>query len=370
MADGGRAARPGLTPALRVLLRPDARAEAGLGHLARCTSLARALARAGAVPVFRVEAGALPALRAAGWEAEEAVPAEGDALGVLEEAGAFAAVVVDSYVLHPGLVERLYASARRLVLVDDLAELYAPADLVVNGAAHAASLAYDPARVGALLAGTRYLLLRPDFAEAPAPRPVPPRPERVLVAMGGGDPLGRMAPVLETVRAAVGEGPVLDAVVGPFFGAEWGARADAAWDARGVRLHRGKADLRPLMLRADLAVTAAGLALYELAACGVPTVAFSIAPNQRPQLAALAGAGALVSAGDAGEPGFEARLRDAAASLAASAPAREAAAREAHRAVDGRGAERVAARLLALCAAPRGTAPLVTSSRPPDTGAQ
>jgi spore coat polysaccharide biosynthesis predicted glycosyltransferase SpsG len=334
----------------RVLFRPDGGARAGLGHVGRCLSLAAAVRAAGGRPWFVTEADALGRVRAAGFDGAVAEPAPGDPLGVL---GARAeAVVVDSYRLTPPYLERLYAGTARLALVDDLGELYAPADLVVNGAAHAATLGYDHAAAGALLLGPRYMLLRPEYAGAPA-RTAPAHPRQVLVAMGGGDPLGIMAGVLEEVRAALGPGPALHAVVGPYFGPEWAAEdAAARWAAKGVHLHHAPPDLRPHIARADLAVTAAGITVYELAACGVPTVAFSIAPNQRPQLEVLAGEGALASAGDASSPGVPRALRTALLRLA-PAEARSALGRAAHAVVDGGGASRVAACLLALCAAPR-----------------
>jgi spore coat polysaccharide biosynthesis predicted glycosyltransferase SpsG len=337
----------------RVLFRPDGGARAGLGHVGRCLSLAAAVRAAGGRPRFVTEADAVDRVRAAGFDAAVAEPAPGDPLGVL---GAPAeAVLVDSYRLTPPYLERLYAGTARLALVDDLGELYAPADLVVNGAAHAGTLGYDPAEAGVLLLGPRYMLLGPEYAGAPA-RAAPEHPRQVLVAMGGGDPLGIMARVLEEVRAALGPGPELHAIVGPYFGPEWAPGGAAARAAEGVHLHRAPADLRPHVARADLAVTAAGITLYELAACGVPTVAFSIAPNQRPQLEVLAGEGALASAGDASSPGFPQALRAAVRRLA-PAEARSALGRAAHAVVDGGGASRVAACLLALCAAPRPPAP-------------
>lgn len=336
-----------------VLFRPDGGAGAGLGHVSRCLSLAAAVRSGGGRPWFVTEADAVGRVRAAGFKGEVAEPAPGDPLGLL---GARAeAVVVDSYRLTPPYLERLYAGTARLALVDDLGELYAPADLVVNGAAHAGTLGYDRTAAGVLLLGPRYMLLRPEYAGAPA-RSVPAHPRHVLVAMGGGDPLGIMERVLVEVRAALGPGPELHAIVGPYFGPEWAAEGTAArWAAEGVHLHRTPSDLRPHVARADLAVTAAGITLYELAACGVPTVAFSIAPNQRPQLEVLAGEGALASAGDASSPGFPRSLRAALRRLA-TADVRSALGRAAHAVVDGAGASRVAVCLLALCAAPRSPA--------------
>ena len=41
------------------------------------------------------------------------------------------------------------------------------------------------------------------------------------------------------------------------------------------------------MLKCDIAVTAGGSTLYELASCGIPMIVFSYAENQQPQIQAL-----------------------------------------------------------------------------------
>jgi spore coat polysaccharide biosynthesis predicted glycosyltransferase SpsG len=335
-----------------VVFRPDLAPEAGLGHFARCAAVAEAVVRGGGRALFVADAaGAAPA-RAAGWEVREALPPSADdplgVLGVLP--GGASALVVDSYRVTGALLARLRERVP-LVVIDDLAETYAPADLVVNGAAHAPGLAYDRAAVGAVLAGPRYMLLRGVFAE-PVRRNGARPLRRALLATGGGDPAGVMPRLLREVRAALPAEVEIDVVVGPYFPAEWrAAETSREWAGRGVHLHDAPADLRPLMLGADLAVTAAGLALYELAATGVPVVAFSIAPNQRPQLAVLAAAGALRSAGDAGEPEMWGRLGEHLAALRDAPAERAALAAAARGVVDGRGAARVAEALARL---PRG----------------
>ena len=47
-----------------------------------------------------------------------------------------------------------------------------------------------------------------------------------------------------------------------------------------IQLHTGVSDMAPLMQQCQLAVSANGTTVYELAACGVPTISFSIAEEQ------------------------------------------------------------------------------------------
>jgi spore coat polysaccharide biosynthesis predicted glycosyltransferase SpsG len=103
----------------------------------------------------------------------------------------------------------------------------------------------------------------------------------------------------------------------------------------GVELVPPAASLRDELLAADLVVTAAGQTSLEAAATGAPAVVVPMAPNQRPNAAALSAAGAAV----VGDP------REAISELVADAGRRAALARAAQAVVDGQGARRIAAAL-------------------------
>jgi spore coat polysaccharide biosynthesis predicted glycosyltransferase SpsG len=92
------------------------------------------------------------------------------------------------------------------------------------------------------------------------------------------------------------------------------------------------------MLEADLAVTAAGMTLYECLASGTPVVATCLADNQRPNFEALSRAGLIMR----GEP----LLSKAVLRLAEDAALREALSARGREVVDGKGAPRVAAEIL------------------------
>jgi UDP-2,4-diacetamido-2,4,6-trideoxy-beta-L-altropyranose hydrolase len=337
-----------------ILLRPDLDKRTGLGHLARCLALAGALRRGGGDPYLVIDAASVPLVQTSEIPVLKAeAPGSGDPLGLALVDLTDSAVVVDSYRLDAPSLQALRSKTALLVVLDDLAECYGPADLVVNGAAHAEQLSYDPAVAGEVLAGSRYMLLRHEFSQA-KPRRLADRPRDVLLSTGGGDPMGLMELLIYLTHRALGGDATLHVVVGPNFPTEWSAPGSAEqWRELGVRLHIHPRDLHPLMAEMDLAVTAAGLVLYELAAVQVPTVAFSIAANQRPQLRVLAERGALRSAGDASETGFAERLERLIREVAYSVEGRVGLAERARTVVDGRGAERVAIRILEKMASRR-----------------
>jgi spore coat polysaccharide biosynthesis predicted glycosyltransferase SpsG len=330
----------------------------GLGHLGRCLALAAAWAAEGAALSFmtgadeegarRVERSRADLLRigarvvdvdATAWE-EHPVTAR-EHLRRLEAD----VIVVDSYAAAPEFLASLGGVTERVVAVDDLADRPLPVHVVVNGGVAAETLPYDRGADTLFLLGPRYALVHPRFAEA-VDRSPRARVERVFVALGGGDGSAVLETVLAAADAAL-DGAEVHAVTGPFAAPTLGARR------RRIRVvvHRDPADMRALMVDADLAVSGAGVTLYELAATGVPAVIVEMADNQAPNAAGFSGAGAALRAGAAQDPRLGEGVAAALGRLAGDAAVRAEMAGHARDLVDGAGALRVAREVTARAGA-------------------
>ncbi len=325
--------------------------EVGLGHVSRCLALARAALAEGA----RVSVLAAPDPRVAALLAglparvvEQPWPA--DPAGAIEALRALApdAIVVDSYKAAPGFLSALRSLASPVVAVDDTAERPLPVDVVVNGGVAAESLPYRRSADTELLLGSRYALLDPSFAEAPERRAAE-RVSRILVSLGGGLSAEDVAAAIGAADAVL-DGGAVDVAAGPYSRAARELDAIALASRNRVTIHRDRFGLRDLMIAADVAVTGAGMTLYELSVTGTPAVTVCMADNQRPNAEAFERAGAAPSAGRAGEPGLRASIEAALRRLAGDSAARAEVAGRARRLVDGRGAIRVAERILRLAA--------------------
>lgn len=302
----------------QIVFRPDVGAGAGLGHVRRCVSLAIALRELGVDCIFNIE------------ESREIAAAAGFRVGSAEHADAF---VIDSYQLND------FNLGAPVIAIDDIAERPMPVDLVINPGIGAESLQYPEAKATAL--GIEYALLRPEFASEPL-REHPASARKLLLTLGGSDPHD-LAPRLID---AVGEQfESVDAVVGPFFTNVESVEAEARRH-RSVTLHENVSDLRPMMLESDIALTGGGQTLVELAATATPAVAIEIASNQRLYLTGFKTAGAIEIAGGAGDPAIVTKAAGSLAALANDRDRRLHFAANARRLVDGRGAERTAARVL------------------------
>ena len=314
----------------------------GFGHLRRSWTLAEQLSREGCKVYFvtaTVEDATL--LSKAGFSvwSEEKPHHLARTIQLLQTAPSPKLCLVDD----PRLSGTSLAALRKHALVacvDDTGEREMPVDLVVNGSAGAEILRYRGLKETLYMLGPQYILLRKEFMCEPVERRLSQDIQRVLILTGGGQPGAWLQVVLAVVAETLPRA-VIDVIVGPFSQTstfEGSLHGQVVW-------HRSPPDIRALMLSADLAVSAGGQTLYELAATATPTLGIRVAANQALNLRGLARAGCLRDLGVPVEPGFRARLAEGLAGLAADARAREDMGRRGRNVVDGRGAERVAARL-------------------------
>jgi spore coat polysaccharide biosynthesis predicted glycosyltransferase SpsG len=148
------------------------------------------------------------------------------------------------------------------------------------------------------------------------------------------------------------DGCVVDLVVGPFGTGAGDLDGVIRGSRNRVVVHRDRFGLRDLMLGADIAVSAAGVTLLELASTATPMVAIALAANQQPNFTALTNAGVALASGAAGDPGLQRAIEACVGRLAGDGALRTAMAARGRALVDGHGAQRVA-RLIGREAASR-----------------
>lgn len=338
-----------------LVIRADATAAMGSGHLVRALALGQAwsgtviVATASAADdrIARAGARCAPLAAAAGSLDDARATA-----AVARDAGA-PCVVVDGYHFDAAYHRVLRAGGLQTVCIDDNGEAgeYV-ADIVLNQNLHATSALYDRRDAGTeLLLGPGYVLLRPEFADAASQRRVvPDAARRILVTLGGGAPragiLERILDGLTQLRAAPLDVTVLTGGAIPPAVRTAADRVDGRVDLR-----ERSDDMRGLMADADLAISAAGSTTWELACMGVPAALVVAAANQRDAAAAATAHGIAVLLGDATAV-RAGDVRRIVAPLAADPARRAAMAAAGRRLIDGRGAARVAQAIHRLISAP------------------
>jgi spore coat polysaccharide biosynthesis predicted glycosyltransferase SpsG len=316
---------------LRPIFRVAAGPRLGFGHLVRASRLARALGCADAHVSLRGPAQIRRTAAALGL-----TPVAGTAAELF---GSFPDVlIVDD---PSSAAARPWArAARRLgipvVGVHDLGRAWFGADLIVDG-----SLPVQRRRVpqgSRLLAGPRYAIVDPLCATVAARRTA-----AVLIALGGGPRVGTARSLARAIRRI---GPHLQVRIAGGFA------AGRQPDGDGVTWLGALPSLAPELAGCAAAITAGGVTMYEAAAMRVPLVAWPVVRAQRPAVHAFGRHRLAVPVIDGPE-----RLARAAAQVVKLAARGAQPVRSGEgRALDGRGASRVAAVIHELVRRQRGAA--------------
>jgi UDP-2,4-diacetamido-2,4,6-trideoxy-beta-L-altropyranose hydrolase len=356
-------------PGMHVAIRADASQAIGSGHVMRCATLARALQDAGAQVRFVCRelpghyadwlrargftVALLPAPTAplpsgggqyAAWLGVDAQTETAQCRAALQDAP-LDWLVVDHYALDAAWERAVCPPSARVLVVDDLADRVHACALLLDQNHHAAgAVRYAGlAPAAELLLGPRFALLRPDFKACRAAlRPRTGEVCRLLVFLGGSDSADVSSTVLRALAARGGSALAIEVITG-----QANPHLDAlrALCARvGARLHTQVDDMAARIADADLAIGAAGVATWERAALGLPTLAVSVADNQREIARHAQALGLLRWLGDAktlGEADWVAAIDWA----CANPDALRGQSRAGMETVDGQGARRVVERM-------------------------
>lgn len=299
-----------------IVLRADARPDVGIGHLMRCLALAQAWQDRGGTASFVTATASTALLKRLDSEgfavhrlrAEPASPADAAETDTVAGNRGAAWLVVDGYPFGPGYLQGLIKDDRQLMVIDDQAtQDFEAAQLIVNPNVQATPELYAGSRDrDRVLAGCRFALLRREFqANVTARKSTtkqtgpngdsPNLPGHVVITMGGSDPPNATGRILEILSGFDDRRLHITVIVGP-------ANTHRASLEPVLKTLRRKHDVELLVdppdlvaafARADLAISAASTTCWELACLGIPLAIVVLADNQ------LAGAEALAQRGTA-----------------------------------------------------------------------
>ena len=300
---------------MKIIFRTDTSLHIGSGHVMRCLTLAEALRESGAEVQFvcREHSGNLnEMIRKKGFIVHEllgpdnfessGVPERnsgndyGRWLGTSQEQDAQETVkkihgeqtdwlIVDHYALGHIWERRLRPHARKIMVIDDLANRQHDCDLLldqnyfIDGETRYEGLVQPSCTK---LLGPKYALLRPEFAEARKHlNPRNGKVQRVFVFFGGTDSDNVTGKALEALSFPEFCYLEIDVVIG----SHNPHRAEIEQQVKmrpNTSLHVQIANMAELMAQADLAIGAGGATTWERLCLGLPSLVVTIAKNQTP----------------------------------------------------------------------------------------
>lgn len=283
-----------------ILFRADGNPQVGSGHIMRCLSLADAFRDLRQTAIFVTADDSFQAvIQKRGYECiilhtkYDAMENELPILLSLLQRLRPCCILLDSYFVTPGYMAAVRNEAP-LVYIDDLNAFDYPADLVVNYMLYANKFSY--AQNKRYLLGPKYALLRKEFQGVPQ-RQIKEHVKDVLLSTGGADSKHVALRCVQYLQEQFEDGIIYHVVLGTMN--QDAAEIEHLTDGCAhIALHRNVSDMRSLMLQCGAAISAGGTTLFELCACGIPTVTYVLADNQIMNAASFEEAGLMLNAGD------------------------------------------------------------------------
>jgi spore coat polysaccharide biosynthesis protein SpsF len=186
------------------------------------------------------------------------------------------------------------------------------------------------------------VVLRREFAEPP--QRSPGKTPTVLVTMGGSDPAGMTLTALEGLARST-EPFRITVVLGPGYRDRQRMQENVRTLGRPVVVYEQPSDMRTVMLGADLAVASYGVTAHELAATATPAVLMCLTADHEEAATAFRESGAAIVLGVySGDEGPA--VAQQVSALVSDPDRREAMGRAGRHLIDGKGAARVADRII------------------------
>ena len=314
----------------KILIRTDASAQIGTGHVMRCLTLADELRERGADIIFvcREFDGNLCGYIEEKHYIVHRLPVsneqEHNIEGNLKHAVWLGAdwqtdarqveeiikgvdtppdwLVVDHYAIDERWEGHLRPYVKKIMAIDDLADRPHDCDLLLDQNFYEnLESRYDglvPAWCKKLL-GPKYALLRPEFREARKNlRKRDGHVKRIMIFFGGSDPSNETAKALEAVRMLNRPDIAVDVVVGS--ANPYKDKINELCTAMtNVIYHYQVSNMAKLMANADLFLGGGGSTTWERCCLGLPSLVISIAANQNNIIGNVADAGGAIFLGNA-----------------------------------------------------------------------
>ena len=338
-----------------ILFRADGNKTIGAGHIMRCLSIADALKDIGLESAFVTADDCMSGLiKSRGYDNiilntdYRETDGELDKFLKLKEFDKADGIVADSYFATDSYLKAL-SGRKKTVCIDDYLRIR-PVDAIINYNVYADTSKYnveDSEKTPKLILGASFAPLRGMFQNI-TPITIRKTIKNVLFLAGGSDPEHAALKFVNELKNHKDDFKY-NIVIGALSEDYEVIREVADLSGGRINVLRNVTDMAALMLDSDVAISAAGSTLYELCACGVPTINYVLADNQILAAKSFEDKGAMICCGDLRRsPDTYGHIYTRLVDLANDFELRKKLSGEAKNLVDGNGALRIAKELEGL----------------------
>lgn len=283
-------------------IRADMNESIATGHIMRCLAIADAAKSQNEDTTFILaDSQALELVQRRGYQAvilhtlwddmEGELPA---LLGLIKRNG-IEKMLLDSYQVTEPYLSAL-TSQIKTIYIDDRNSFIYPVSGLVCYANYWKKFNYSGIYNNTkLIMGPGYVPLRKEFCHC-SEKVIKDKTEELLLLSGGTDPYNVLKSILDILDKS--RYKKINVICGRYY-ADYESLYKEYFTYDNVRICQAVSNMEDYMLSADVAVSAGGTTLYELCACGTPTISYSFADNQLDNVQQFQEDGIIDYAGDA-----------------------------------------------------------------------
>jgi len=256
---------------MKVKIFTEGGKDIGMGHISRCSSLYDEISSRGIAVDFIVFGDVSDVSFLAGIQIKNENWLDKEYL--IRNISKEDYVIIDSYKADKELYDIIDLNSKKALYIDDIGRLDYPGGFILNPSLDSSHINYSETAISHLLTGPKFVILRRPFIGSKR-KFVRKRIERVLITMGGSDIRGLTPLIISKVCSER-----LDLFFDVIISSEE-SQFKKGYDVNNININihtNVNADeMMKLMIKADIAITAAGQTIYELLATQTPFIPIQI----------------------------------------------------------------------------------------------
>ncbi|WP_282804684.1 UDP-2,4-diacetamido-2,4,6-trideoxy-beta-L-altropyranose hydrolase [Clostridium tetani] len=266
---------------MKIAIRADGGSEIGMGHIMRTLVLAKELAKTN--DVFYISRGDNP-LSSKYKSGIDKVKSQGFNVVIINEHKFIKelceveadCLVTDSYDVSEEYFNTTKKNFKVTGYIDDMNLYYFNVDFIINQNIGAEEYRYKVNKGTKLFLGSNYTMLREEFRNLQY-KDINKKISDIMITVGGADLNGITNKICDYVKDLEFKFHI---VIGPSFKEENIEKLVRLKNTRNTINLYFNVNMIEIMNKCDIAISACGSTLYELAACSIPTIGIIIADNQ------------------------------------------------------------------------------------------
>lgn len=265
---------------MKIVIITEGSSEIGFGHITRCLSLYQAFNEKGLNVKFIINGDSTiePLIKDTEYEIFNWLECSSKLIKSLNKSDI---VIVDSYLADERLYGKISENVALSLYIDDNQRVNYPQGIVINGSINAEKMHYLPSNEIDYLLGSNYIPLRRQFWNVKKKK-IKRTIQNVMITFGGQDSRDLS---LKTLKLLIKHYPLLNKkiIIGNGF-KNISLIEDIKDERTEIIYYPDAKGMLEVMFDSDIAISAAGQTLYELARVGLPTIAIGVVENQNHNL--------------------------------------------------------------------------------------